>query len=537
MVDTQETVSRPPRAGVLSRRRTAYMAAFGLAMFGMGVGLVAHFDVGSRASAQEPPLWTDGARGGLDPNTPVTLTSFSRLAKQVSPAVVNISTSQTMRLPDNDPMHDFFFGPFGDMFEGPGGQPQQQGPGRRGFRLPGRRPGGREGGRVPKNRGLGTGFIINSKGFILTNNHVVEKADEIKVKLADERELPAKVVGRDAKTDLALLKVEAGGPLPVAPLGDSDRVEIGEWVVAIGNPFGLDHTVTAGIISAKGRRDITPNGRGGYYDFLQTDASINPGNSGGPLFNIRGEVIGINTAINAAGQGIGFAIPINMAKALVPLLKKHGRAPRSWMGVVIQPISPELRKSLKLPGRAGALIAEVVTDSPAEKAGIQPGDVITEFDGKAIHKSNDLPWIASMAGIGRRVNVTLLRKGATQRVTMLLGELPDETKLASAREGQGPVNPQGGAGALGLQVSPLSPEAAQEQRLRPGVGVLVTDVADGPAREAGIDRGDVILQVNDSWVKSLADFKRVTARLGKGENVRLLIRREGQNIWLAFTVR
>src|SRR5439155_11539992 len=248
----------------------------------------------------------------------------------------------------------------------------------------------------PRGKGQGTGFIIHKSGYILTNAHVIESADDIRVRLADERELTARLVGKDERTDIALLKVEAGGELPVAPLGNSDDVQIGEWVVAIGNPFGLDHTVTAGIVSAKGRRDVRPGGsQTGYYDFIQTDASINPGNSGGPLINSRGEVIGINTAMNAQAQGIGFAIPINMAKVIAPLLKLHGRAPRSWLGVYPQSITASLRKAFALGDTKGALISDVVADSPAARAGVVTGDVVSEFDGHVIKRADDLMWLVA----------------------------------------------------------------------------------------------------------------------------------------------
>ncbi len=312
------------------------------------------------ASAAEEPLWTEGAtKAGLPKNAPINIQSFIKLAHTLGPAVVNVVALQTGEETPN-PLER----------PGPGTGPPAE-----------RRRG----------RGQGTGFVIHKSGFILTNTHVIESSDDIRVRLSDERELSAKLIGKDDKTDIALLKVEAGGDLAVAPLGNSEDVQIGEWVVAIGNPFGLDHTVTAGIVSAKGRRDVRPGGsQTGFFDFIQTDASINPGNSGGPLINTRGEVIGINTAMNAQAQGIGFAIPINMAKVIAPLLAKHGRAPRSWLGVYPQPISAQLRKAFNLSDARGALLSDVVAESPAARAGLLSGDVITELDGRTIKRADDL---------------------------------------------------------------------------------------------------------------------------------------------------
>ena len=290
------------------------------------------------------------------------LPSFSQLVNHVKPTIVNISTTTVVTGPDMqdrfmgpvNPFKDFFGEDFFDKFFG--NSPRRE----------------------RKQKSLGSGFVIDREGYILTNNHVVEKASSIKVKLSDEKEYDAKIIGRDPKTDIALIKIDINHELPSATFGDSDKLEVGDWVVAIGNPFGLEHTVTAGIVSAKGR----VIGAGPYDDFIQTDASINPGNSGGPLLNLKGEVIGINTAIASNGQGIGFAIPINVVQGLLPQLKSKGKIARGWLGVVIQKITPEIAKSFKLKEAEGALVSDVAEDGPAEKAGIKRGDVIISYDGK-----------------------------------------------------------------------------------------------------------------------------------------------------------
>ena len=319
--------------------------------------------------------------------------SFADLAKKAKNSVVNISTVKVIKGRGQAPMPFGPNDPFRDFFE-------------RFFRD-----------QIPKDfrqQSLGTGVIIDKEGFILTNNHVVEMADEIKVKLADEREFLAKIIGRDQKTDLALIKIDSDKPLSPLPLGDSDKLEVGEWVVAIGNPFGLGNTVTAGIVSAKYRQI----GQSSYDNYIQTDASINPGNSGGPLLNTAGEVVGINTAIfsqSGGNIGIGFAIPINMAKDLLPQLKK-GKVVRGWLGVMIQKITPELKQKLDLKDEKGALVADVTPGGPAEKAGIQRGDVIISFNGKEIKEMNELPYVVASTPVGKSVNVEVLAKRAEKEL-------------------------------------------------------------------------------------------------------------------------
>ncbi len=392
------------------------------------------------------------------------------------------------------------------------------------------------GGRFGRGQGQGTGFFISPDGYLLTNDHVVGEATSIQVALADGREFAGKLVGTDPRTDIALVKVEpaaakggaAAQVFPTLPLGDSDAVQVGEWVLAIGNPFGLDHTVTAGIISAKGRRDVRPGGRrDGYFDFIQTDASINPGNSGGPLLDTRGQVIGINSAINAQGQGLGFAIPVNMAKTLLPLLKKEGRVARSWLGVSIQPVTSELAEALKLADTDGALVAEIVPESPAAQAGLAAGDVIVSFDGKPIRRADDLPWLASTAGIGKTVVVGVHNKQGTQELRVVLAEMPDEARLAQ----RGHVQT-----SLGVEAASVTPQLARRLRLDQAAGAVVTAVAPDSAAAGFLAPGDVVLVVGDRQIADANDFAAATKDLQRGESVKMLIVRDGQPLWLGVTL-
>jgi serine protease Do len=447
---------------------------------------------------------TDGTGEGVPY---ITLPDFTVLAKELKPAVVNISTTMVVGTgipPGYSPFEgspfDEFFGPFFEGF------PESY-----------------------ETQSLGSGFIISGDGFILTNNHVVENATEITVTLEEGDTYTATVIGTDPKTDLALIKIEAGKTLPSVILGDSDDLEVGEWVIAIGNPFGLSETVTAGIVSAKGR----VIGSGPYDDFIQTDASINPGNSGGPLFNIEGEVVGINTAIINQGQGIGFAIPVNMAKDLLPQLKK-GKVVRGWLGVVIQEITPELAESFGLPETDGALISDIEPGSPADKAGLKKGDVILKFNGEVITEMKDLPAIVAMTPVGARATITVFRDGAMKDITVVIGEMPDETTLGSE-----PSTPGGGTETenadVGISVEEVTPEISQYLGLPDTDGVLISQVESGSfAERAGILRGDVIREINHKKITSLADFEREMKEAQKMGRYLFLIWRNGTTVFIAI---
>jgi serine protease Do len=426
--------------------------------------------------------------------------SFAELAQKVNPAVVNISTETTVRVPDSPFRH--FFGPggglFGDFF---GEMPERE----------------------MKQQSLGSGFIIDKDGFILTNNHVVAGADEIKVKLADGREYKARVVGRDPKTDLALIKISSlFKDLPTLPLGDSDKMRVGDWVLAIGNPFGLGHTVTQGIISATGRII----GSGPYDNFLQTDAPINPGNSGGPLVNLEGEVIGINSAIIASGQGIGFAIPSNMAKEIVSQLKTRGKVVRGWIGVSIQSITPDIARAFGLKNDKGALVSEVVPNGPAEAAGIKQGDVIVSFNGKTINRMSDLPFITAETPVGKAVPVTVIRSGKELTLQIRIAEMP---------EGQAAAGTTAPAEKLGLTLSNITPRLRSEFGISDTSGALVVDVSRGSlAADAGIQPGDIIREVNRMPVRDTNDYETAIGKWEKNRPLLLLIKRKGQMFYVSI---
>lgn len=347
------------------------------------------------------PLWTEQSTAEVaEAKPPANVPPLSQLVKDASPAVVSIAVEETHQQPTmpGDPFPDFF-----DGFSGP-------------------------------SEGLGAGFIIHHSGLIVTNAHVVERAQRVKVTLEDQgfpNTLEAKILGTDAETDLALLRVEANHPLPVLPLGDSDELQIADWVVAIGNPFGLSQTVTLGIVSHKGRTEVTPQGRHGYFDFIQTDASINPGNSGGPLLNLRGEVIGINNAVNASGQGIGFAVPVNMAKKVLPQLARWGKVVRSWLGVSIEDVDLELASSVGLRKPGGVVVTAVTPDSPAEKAGLEAGDVILRFEDRPVRGAGGLRWEVACTEAGTRVELQVLRGGRTMKLKAILRPAPGEQTPAS----------------------------------------------------------------------------------------------------------
>jgi serine protease Do len=419
--------------------------------------------------------------------------NFSALAEQVGPAVVNIQVEKTAGETGMRPQ--FRGNPFGDerFKEFFGGQQQPE----------------------RKQGGLGTGFIIDKTGLIITNNHVVEDADTIKVKLKDEREFDAKVVGRDPQTDLALIKVDAKGELPVARLGRSAELKVGEWVLAVGSPFGLEQTVTAGIVSAKGRAI----GSGPYDDFIQTDASINPGNSGGPLVNLNGEVVGINTAIIAQGQGIGFAIPIDMATKIVVQLKDNGEVTRGWLGVNIQDLKGELADYYGAKGGEGVLVTEVVPGNPAEKAGIQAKDIITAVDGEKVRTSRELTAKAATLPVGETTKITVVRDGKERTVDVKVAKRP----VTVADAGKPPVEKEG---EYGLQVTDLTPEMARRLKTNREAGVVVVGVRpDSKAAKAGLQQGDLILEVDRQNVSSTGELKQLLARHTGGDGIALLVQR------------
>ena len=429
--------------------------------------------------------------------------SFAELAKALSPTVVHVkvtaarpvSGGQRFQMPE---------GPFGELYK-------------RFFQEMPRQPEFRQ-------QGTGSGVIFRADGYILTNYHVVDGADQVLVTLNNGQEYQAHVVGRDAKTDLAVLRIQAPEALPVATLGDSEALQVGDWVVAIGNPFGLDHTVTAGIVSAKGR----VIGAGPYDNFLQTDASINPGNSGGPLLNLRGEVVGINTAIVPNGQGIGFAIPINTAKPLIPQLMSTGKVIRGYLGLNIQTLTPALTQTLKLPDRKGALVSGVAPESPAAKAGLQRGDVLVTFDGKQVESAHDLATLAAATPVGKNVSVIILRDGSKQTVPLTVGRMPsDEVQEGKAESLQ--------QDKWGMQLEDVTPEVARHYRLKVDHGVLVADVQTGSvAAEAGVQPGDVLLEVNRQPVRSVADVQQVLAKAEEQTQLLLLVQREQGNFFVAL---
>ncbi len=434
--------------------------------------------------------------------------SFSELIKKASPSVVNIIAVKVIRGGDGGPSPFGMEDPMRDFFE-------------RFF-----------GGQVPKEyrqNALGTGFIIDEEGFILTNNHVVEQTEELKVRLSNEKEFKAQIIGRDPKTDLALIKIDADRPVIPLILGDSDNVEVGDWVVAIGNPFGLGNTVTAGIVSAKYRQ----LGGGPYDNFIQTDASINPGNSGGPLINLDGEVIGVNSVIfsqSGGNIGIGFAIPINMAKQLLPQLRQ-GKVKRSWIGVVIQNISPELKDKLALGTEEGALVSDVVSGGPADKAGIKRGDVIIRFDDKAIRSAHDLPFVVASAPIGSTATIEIIRGNQQINLQIKTEELKEEAEqeAASADETQ-PY--------LGIEVQEITPEMARNYNLPRNSGIIIVQVEGGSAAEqAGLAVGDIIVEIDKKPVKDLATFNRLLTGVKEGQTLLFLIDRGGSTIFVTLTVK
>lgn len=419
---------------------------------------------------------------------------FADLAEKLSPTVVYISTTKTIKAAGRSApgrgMSPFFGGDdffnrfFGDI-------PQ----------------------RDYKQRGIGSGFIISADGYIVTNNHVIQNADKIKVKLHNGKEYDAEVKGKDPNTDIALIKINPRDPLTAAEFGDSNKLRVGDWVFAIGNPFGLSQTVTAGIVSAKGR----VIGSGPYDDFIQTDASINQGNSGGPLFNLEGKVVGINTAIVAQGQGIGFAVPISMARDILAELKDKGKVVRGWLGISVQDITDEIAESLKLKDVKGALIGHVFENEPAEAAGLKSGDIVTEINGKPIQDTHDLLRTVATLPVGKKVNVKILRDGTKKNFTVAVGERKDRVELS----GQEKITEY-----FGMTVQNISPEIAKHLGISQKAGIIITQIKDGSqADDANLKQQDIILQVNRRKISSVRDFTNEILKIRTGNPILLQIKR------------
>jgi len=449
----------------------------------------------------DSPLFLESKRKAGEADAPVkdvpsdilsTQKAFSTVATKVTPCVVNISTVSRKKI-----VQPFFeMSPF---FEDFFGAPQYK-----------------------RDKSLGSGFIISKDGYIVTNDHVVRDAESVQVKLSNDKVYDAKVIGGDQKTDIAVIKINAAD-LPVAVLGDSEKLEVGQWAIAIGNPFGLERSMTVGVVSATGRSNV---GIETYENFIQTDASINPGNSGGPLLNIHGEVIGINTAIVAAGQGIGFAIPITMAKPIVTQLLQKGSVSRGYMGVTIQPVTEELSQSFGLKNAKGALVNDILKGGPAEKAGVRQGDVIISFNGSDVKDPSHLQRLVAEAGSAKSVKLKVFRDGKDVELSMTLSSAEAAPKQRRAREGDGGEQLDQ-ADLLGLAVD----DAEQG-------GVVVVDVArGGAAAEAGIRRGDVIVSINRKKVSNSAEYQRIIQQAGHGSSMTLLVRRGNASIYFALRIK
>jgi len=495
----------------MNNRARTIASFFTVAMAAMLVGAVLTSQIQRPEPALARPAEPASAAQGAPARGAITLDTFKDLARGLTSGVVNINTSKVIKRQRNrDPFRDFFGDDMMDRFFGQQGERQTQ-------------------------RALGSGFFIDKLGHILTNRHVVEGMDQISVTLVSGKTYDAKLIGRDARTDVALLKIDPKETLTVLDLGDSDQAEVGEWVMAIGNPFGLERSVTVGVVSFKGRGiQLTQNTS---VDMIQTDASINPGNSGGPLLNTRGQVIGINTLIYTQGApqsaGVGFAVPINVAKEVVPQLRETGKVVRGWLGVKIQLVSEDMSKSLKMKDTKGALVSDVDAGSPAEKAGLKPGDVVLAADDRPVQDNGDLSRYISTRTPGTTVRLKVLRDGAEKAIPVTLGTFPDETQ-------EGEDSPRGGGRAqLGMTLRNLTPDIAQRLELPRGTkGALVMDVEAGEAAEsAGLQQGDVIVSVNGVNVDSVEAFEAEIARAKADGLARLRVRRADQHIFLVLKIK
>jgi serine protease Do len=449
------------------------------------------------------------------------LPDFTKIVDENSPAVVNISTSQKVPKRGSKNPHG----------KAPEGMPED---------LLKRFFDDKDGDKGEENnapedldeKSLGSGFIVSSDGYVLTNHHVIKGADEIVVRLSDRRELVAKLVGTDNRSDVAVLKIEADN-LPVAKIGRSRELQVGEWVLAIGSPFDFDHTVTAGIVSAVGRNLPSEN----YVPFIQTDVAINPGNSGGPLFNLQGEVVGINAQIysrTGGYMGLSFAIPIDLAMNVVEQLKSRGHVTRGWLGVLVQDVTRDLAESFGLKKPGGAAAARVMPNSPAQRAGFEVGDVIVEFDGKEVTKSSSLPPLVGVTPIGKEVEVKVIRQGKPKTLKVSIGELPaeEEPKVSAA-----PAAPEGDVEQrLGVAVVDLSQRQRAELDNGGKGGVMVQRIKEGPAQKAGVRSGDILLNLNGVTLENVAQFKRLVAELPVGKSIPLLVQRRDDPIWMALKI-
>jgi serine protease Do len=449
-------------------------------------------------------------------SVPMVPASFSGVAEKIAPAVVNISVLRIIRqsIPDEmsmDPQIREFF----EQFYGP--RPYRQ--------------------YTQKQTSLGSGVIVDPRGYILTNNHVVSKASEIVVKLKDGKEYPAEIVGTDSTTDLAVVKIKGQGTWPAAELGDTEKVKVGDWVLAVGSPFGLEQTVTAGIISAKGRTI----GQGPYDDFIQTDASINPGNSGGPLVDMEGRVIGINTIIlspSGGSLGIGFAVPINMAARIFKDLINTGSVHRGWLGVVIQPLTPELAAHFSITDAKGILVSSLVENGPAARGGIQSGDVIIEFNGRSITAPNELQRAVAQVGVGEAINLKVIREGRKLELAVRLGDQNDARRPARLmQKAAQPSKARTASNVLGLTVEPLNPDWGKKLGVSNLSGVVIASVDPGSAADgAGLAPGDIIRELNRQRIKTVDEYKKFMKSLKPGADLLVLIEREGSAIYVAMKI-
>ena len=480
--------------------RYKVMVGITFVMIGMILGLAisSNFNLQTPGNSQEPKI----SQEAID-----ILSRSSRALAEVTaavkPAVVNISTSKTIK--SQGAPHPFFNDPFFKRFFGDDFSPTQK----------------------PKDRkqsNLGSGVIVDKNGYILTNNHVIKDADDIRIRLSDKREFKGKVIGTDPKSDIAVVKIDAQN-LPVLRLADSDRLQVGETVIAIGNPFGLNATVTSGIVSAVGRSNV---GISDYEDFIQTDAAINPGNSGGALISVRGELVGVNTAIFSTSggyQGVGFAIPSNLAKSVMDSLITKGKVVRGWLGVSIQPVSGDIAKQFNLKDEKGALVGDVTDGSPAEKAGLQRGDVITDFDGKEVADPSSLRNAVASTAPGKDVVVKYIRDGKAQSTTVRIAELPSDLQARSTGKSTG--------GLKGVTVQNITPEIRRSLDLPKRVqGVIVTDVEDGTPADDVLARGDIIMQVNRLDIRNTKDYETAVTKSKGKQGTLLVVYRNGSSVFL-----